>query len=83
VLAFNRLRATAFTDFLLLIADFGNEIGECARVGFEAGRLEVNLGRDNVVDGESYGIGTLSHGGRLGNTYYISVPEGGEQRLTV
>ncbi len=76
MLAFDGFGASAFTDFFLLVANLGHEIGESAHVGFEAEGAGINFRGEDVVDGESRGIGTFGHeGGALKScetTYYTS-----------
>ena len=81
VLAFDGFCASAFADLFLFVADLGDEVGERAHVGFEAERTGINFGGEDVVDGESRGIGTFGHEGRLRNYLrnYLLYQRGGER----
>jgi len=61
VLALDRLRASAFADLLLFVADLCDQIGERSHIGFEAERAGVNLGSEDVADIDSGGIGFFAH----------------------
>ncbi len=53
--------SASFADLLLFVANLGDEFRERAHVGFEAERGRINLGREDIVDGDGRGFDTFRH----------------------